>query len=489
MTETHPPAGLAGRTPSGPAPNKGLLIGTGALLVVLTNAVIFILPPLLPVIQAQYGLATVAGTTWLYTALTLGGGAGFLLLPRLADLYGDRNASVAAAAFLTVGALIPAVGDSYPTLLAGCILMGFGGAAQLLPLGFLRRNLGEDGIRVGVAVLVIATGVGIVVGMIGGGFIVENLSLRSFFLILAAVCVVTTVASYATIPCAPPAERTGRIGVLGTAWMIAWVATVLLTLTQGLVWGSAALIPLVIGIVGGIAWVRVERRSSSAVFDVAMMKAPLVTASCLCIALFAALNSAFMLLLSTYAQTSPAALRPADAYGLGLSALETGLLMAPFAAAFLIRGAVLDRALFNGRGVPVFVIGALVSAAGLAWLAVAHDQQWHYLVGAAVMGLGCRIGYAAGFTLVQMAVPEEKAGMAAGAAGTFMAVGFAFGTALVSGDLSASLVPVPGTGLEVAAKGLYGIGYWLSGALALLVVVTVLISRARSGRRAAAATS
>ncbi|WP_407555438.1 MFS transporter [Streptomyces sp. Pv4-95] len=489
MTEIHQPAGLAGEAPSRPAPNKGVLIGVGALLVVLTNAVIFILPPLLPVIQAQYGLATVAETTWLYTALTLGGGAGFILLPRLADLYGDRNASVAASAFLAVGALIPALGDSYPTLLVGCILMGFGGAAQLLPLGFLRRNLGEGGITVGVAVLVIATGVGIVVGMIGGGFIVENLSLRSFFIILAAVCAAATVASYATIPHAPPAERAGRIGVLGTVWMIAWVAAILLTLTQGLVWGSAALIPLVVGIVGGIAWMRVQRGSSSAVFDVAMMKAPLVTASCLCIALFAAVNSAFLLLLSTYAQISPAALRPADAYGLGLSALETGLLMGPFAVAFLVRGAVLDRALLNGRGVRVFVIGALISAAGLAWLAVAHDQQWHYLVGAAVMGLGCRIGYAASFTLVQMAVPEEKAGMAAGAAGTFMAVGFAFGTALVSGDLSASLVPVPGTGLEVAAKGLYGIGYWLSGALALLVVVTVLVSRARSGRRARGAAS
>ncbi|MGC0334574.1 MFS family permease [Streptomyces sp. SAI-170] len=489
MTEIHQPAGLAGQTPSRPPANRRVLIGTGALLVTLTNAVIFVLPPLLPIIQAQYALATVAETTWLYTALTLGGGAGFILLPRLADVHGDRNASVAASAFLTLGALIPAVGDSYPTLLAGCTLMGFGGAAQLLPLGFLRRNLGESGITVGVAVQVIATGAGIVVGMIGGGVIVETLSLRGFFIILTAVCAATTVASYATIPHAPPAERAGRIGVLGTVWMIAWVATILLTLTQGLVWGSAALVPLGIGIVGGIAWVRVERTSSSAVFDVALMKAPLVTASCLSIMLFAAVNSAFLLLLSTYAQIVPDALRPADAYGLGLDALETGLLMAPFAAAFLVRGAVLDRLLFNGRGVPVFVTGALISAAGLAWLAVAHDQRWQYLVGAAVMGLGCRIGYAAGFTLVQMAVPEEKAGMAAGVAGTFMAVGFAFGTALISGDLSASLVPVPGTGLEVAAKGLYSIGYWLSGVLALLVVMTVLISRARSGRRPQAAAS
>lgn len=415
-------------------------------------------------------------------------GAGFILLPRLADLYGDRNAAVAASTFLAVGALVPAAGDSYSTLLVGCILMGFGGAAQL-PLGFLRRNLGADGITVGVAVLVVATGVGIVVGMIGGGLIVESLSLRGFFIILTIVCAVTAIACHAVIPHTPPAERSGRIAVLGTVWMIAWVAAILLTLTQGLVWGIAALIPLMAGIVGGIAWVRVERRSTSAVFDVALMKAPLVTASCVCIALFAAVNSAFLLLLSTYAQITPENLRPADAYGLGLSALQTGWLMAPFAAAFLIRGTVLERALFNGRGATVFVIGALISASGLTWLAVAHDQQWHYLAGAAVMGLGIRIGYAAGFTMVQMAVPEEKAGMAAGIAGTSMAVGFAFGTALVSADLGASLVPVVGTGLDVAAKGLYGIGYWLSGLLALLVVVTVLVSRARSGRRVCAAAS
>jgi hypothetical protein len=339
---------------------------------------------------------------------------------------------------------------------------------------------------VGVAVLVIATGIGIVVGMIGGGAIVQSLSLQSFFVILTAVCAVSTVASYLMIPHAPPAERSGRIGVVGTVWMIAWVAAILLTLTQGLVWGNAALIPLVLGVVGGIAWVRVERRSSSAVFDVALMKAPLVTASCICIALFAAVNSAFLLLLSTYAQVIPEALRPTDSYGLGLSALQTGWLMVPFAVTFLVGGAAVDRPVTNGRGVQVFIIGALISAAGLAWLAVAHDQQWHYLVGAAVMGLGCSMGYAAGFTVVQLAVPEEKAGMAAGVAGTFMAVGFAFGTAVISADLSATVVPVPGTALEVAAQNLYGVGYWVSAALALLVVALVLVSRARSGRRRAA---
>ncbi|HWJ11109.1 MAG TPA: hypothetical protein VNS46_17145, partial [Nocardioides sp.] len=65
MTQIHETAGRRSATTSPRAPRRGTLVGIGALLVVLTNAVIFILPPLLPVIQAQYGLATVAETTWL----------------------------------------------------------------------------------------------------------------------------------------------------------------------------------------------------------------------------------------------------------------------------------------------------------------------------------------------------------------------------------------------------------------------------------------
>ncbi|WP_063012795.1 MFS transporter [Nocardia kruczakiae] len=485
MTEINETTGPGRNSTAGATPPRGVLIGVGALLVTLTNAIIFVLPPLLPIIQAQYGLATVSETTWIYTVLTLGGGAGFILLPRLADVFGDRNATVFAAGCLTLGALVPALGDSYPALLIGAALMGIGGAAQLLPLGFLRRNLADNGVATAVKVLVVATGIGIVVGMIGGGLIVEDLSLRSFFCILTAAFAVTTVVSFVVIPHSPPAEPSGRIGALGTVWMIAWVAALLLALTQGLVWGAGALIPLAAGVVGGALWVRVERRSSAAVFDVAMLKAPFVAAASVSITLFAAVNAAFLLLLSTYSQVDPDSLAPSDAYGLGLSALHTGLLMVPFAVLFRVGGRVAEGPIAKGHAARVFVVGALICVAGLAWLALAHDRPWQYLVGAGVIGLGCSMGYAAGFTVVQIAVPEEKAGMAAGVAGTSMAVGFAFGTALITGVLSASVVHVLGTDVGVARESLYGTSYWISAAFAALVPVTVLISRARARRRAA----
>src|SRR5437870_4368268 len=100
MTNTNPTSSLAPSLRSPSVASKPALIGVGGLLVMLTNAIVFLLPPLLPIIEAQYGLTTVAQSTWLYTALTLGGGASFILLPRIADVHGDRNASVIASVFL-----------------------------------------------------------------------------------------------------------------------------------------------------------------------------------------------------------------------------------------------------------------------------------------------------------------------------------------------------------------------------------------------------
>lgn len=482
MANPIPATEVVGTIAHRPA-NKPALIGIGALLVALTNAVVFVLPPLLPIVQAQYGLTTVAETTWLYTALTLGGGAGFILLPRIADLQGDRNASVIASALLTAGALVATLGGSYPALVIGCAIMGVGGSAQLLPLGFLRRHLGEDGLTIGVAVLVVATGLGIVAGMIGGGLAVENLSLHAFFTILTVAAAVSTLLSLVAIPHAPPAEPSGRIGVLGSVWLIAWVGAILLSLTQGLVWGGGALVPLVLGVVGGIAWVRVERRSGNAVFDATVLRSDFVVAASLCIGLFAAVNAAFLLLTSTYVQIVPADLPAHDAYGLALSAVRTGVLMLPFAATFLIGSVLADGPVSRGKGGEALIVGSLVCVAGLAWMALAHDQQWHYLVGAGIIGLGCAIGYAAGFTLVQMAAPEAKAGMASGMAGTCMAIGFAFGTAVVAGVLSADVLTIPGTTTEVATEGLYAPGYWITAVLAAMIPVTVVVSRRRARRR------
>jgi hypothetical protein len=77
--------------------------------------------------------------------------------------------------------------------------------------------------------------------------------------------------------------------------------------------------------------------------------------------------------------------------------------------------------------------------------------------------------------------------MASGIAGMFMAIGFAFGTAVVASVLSVSVIVIPGTTIEVATAHLYAPAYWTAAVLAALIPVTVLTARARTKRRAGAA--
>ncbi|WP_263247314.1 MFS transporter [Saccharopolyspora rosea] len=450
------------------APSRGALMAVAALLATVTNAVTFMFPPLVPLMQAQFGL-DVSASAWIFTAMTLGGGAGFVLLPRLADVLSDRTTALLSGAVLTVGALAPAIGNSYLTLLIGSALLGFGSSAQLLPLGFLRRHLPGDAVSTAVSVLIMATGSGTVAGMVGGGLTVKFLSLQSFFFILAAAMVATTVALVVVLPPSKP-ESSGKIGVPGTVWMLAWLTLILLALTQGLLWGTAALVLLLAGIAGGVAWVLVERRSSAAVFDVKVLKKPFVKPACFAAGMFGAVDAGFLLLVAYYTQT-----RTSAGYGLGVDALGTGLLMLPFALMMFIGGKAAEKAVAKGRKGSVLVVGATICAVGLAWLAVAHQDQWQYLVGAALVGAGSRVGYSGSFAVPQMVVPEHKAGMAAGMVGTLMAIGIAFGAALVTALLTVATVP----GTSVPEAYLYAVGYVITLGFSLLVLLVTLVSRLR----------
>lgn len=156
----------------------------------------------------------------------------------------------------------------------------------------------------------------------------------------------------------------------------------------------------------------------------------------------------------------------------------------PFGVAFLVGSLIADGPVNRGRRASVFAIGAVLCAAGSGWLALAHEERWQFLVGAAVLRLGCSIGYAAGFTIIQLAVAEEKAGMAAGIAGTATAIGAAIGAAVVTRILSASTVLIPGTEIGVPDKAQHGTSFWAMDGASALVIVVVLIARAYDPRQA-----
>ncbi|MEU3844052.1 MFS transporter [Streptomyces sp. NPDC028635] len=453
------------QAPARTAANKRALIAVAALVVTVTNAVAFMVPPLLPLITSSYAHNSVSAATWIFSALTLGGGAGFVLIPRLTDMLSERAMALLAGGLLAGGALIAAIVDNYIALVIGSALLGFGSAAQLLPLSFLRRHLPGNGVSTAVMVIVMATGSGVVLGMVGGGISVRiwplpahlnadgslpSLSIAPFYYILAALFVITTVAMLAVVPNSPPQSK-GRLGVVNTVWLIGWVALILLPLSappESTIGKNSAVI-LLVGVAGAIAWVFAERRSTKPVFDIGVLRTPYVTTACLSAGLFGCTDAAFLVLANYYAQTPNGLPVSTDGgltgwstkfaeYGLSYDPLTTSLIMLPFALTMFISGKYSERLIARGRPGAILIGGAAICAAGLLFLAVAHDRPWEYVVASGVIGLGSRAGYSSAFAIPQFVVPEEKAGMAAGMPGTVMAIGIAIGAAVVTIVLNAS---------------------------------------------------
>ncbi|MFF8380518.1 MFS transporter [Streptomyces sp. NPDC015661] len=448
---------------------RGPLISVSALLCTVTIAVNFMLGPLLPLMQSHFAVG-VSAATWVLTAMLLGSGAGFVLIPRLQDIVDDRTMLLWSGVILTAGALIPAIGDTYPALIVGSALLGFGSAAQMLPVGFLRRHLSGASVATAVSVLIISTGTGVVAGMVGGGLAVKYLSLSTFFYVLAAAFAVTTAALLAVVPRSRPASS-ARIGVWGTVWMIAWVTLVLLAMAQISVWGNVCYLLLAVGVVAGVAWVPAQRRSTAPVFDLAMLKRPYATTACVASCLFGAVDAAFVLLVTYYTQT------PVEVgYGLGTDALGTSLLMLPFALTMFISGKAAERMVQQGRPGVILAAGAALCGLGLVWLAFAHDHSWQYLVGSAVVGLGSRAGYSGSFAIPQLVVDEDQAGMAAGIPATVMMIGAAFGAAITTIVLSLAFIPeIPG----VPEPHLYTWGYLVAAVFPVGILAATSVSSAR----------
>lgn len=448
------------------APNRVALIGIAAVLATVTNAVAFMLPPLLPLITTSYAHNSVTAATWVFTALTLGGGAGFVLIPRMTDVLSDRTISLLSGGFLAGGALIAAVGDNYAALVIGSALMGFGSAAQLVPLSFLRRHLSDNAVSTAVTVLIMATGTGVVLGMVGGGASLKvwpmanhltanggipHQSIAPFFYVLAALFVLTTIGLLLIVPNSPP-QFAGRIGVFGTLWLIGWVAIILLGFSapSSSALGKNADVVLLVGLGLAVGWVLAERRSKTPVFDLSLLRKPYVTTACLSAGMFGCVDAAFLVLVNYYLQNPnvPGLVSqdggktgwPADVarYGLNYDPLKTSLVLLPFAITMFISGKVSERIVARGRPGVVLVVGAVICAMGLLFLGLAHDQAWEYVVGSGIVGLGSRAGYSGAFAVPQFAVPEDRAGMAAGMPGTVMAIGFAVGAAVITALQNAS---------------------------------------------------
>ncbi|MDW5326055.1 MFS transporter [Plantactinospora sp. KLBMP9567] len=413
-------------------PRRWAILGVlvvSLLVIVLDNTVLNV--ALRTLADPVHGLGASQGQLeWSINSYTLVFAGLLFTFGVLGDRYGRKWFLLVGLAVFGLASLLSAYAQSPGQLIGARALMGFGAAAVMPVTLSIISNVfdpRERGRAIGVWAG--AIGLGVAIGPVLGGLLLENYWWGSVFLINVPVVLIGLVAVAMLVPDSRD-PKPGKIDVIGVLLSVIGLVALSYGIIDGGEHGFGR--PLIwVSIIGGLAvlvgFVAWERRIEFPSLDVRLFRVPRFAAPVAVIGLvfFAAMGvmffSAFYLQLVR-----------------GYSPLETGLLMLPFAAAQLVfapRSATMVKR-YGGKAVAVTGL-ALTSAALVAFaFATATTPIWVIGLIFFVQGVGMANIMPPATESIMSALPREKAGVGSAVSNTVRQVAGALGVAVLGSVLS-----------------------------------------------------
>jgi MFS family permease len=434
------------------------VLATAALAFALLQSLIL---PAIP--QLEHTLHTSEiGASWLLTAYLLSSAISTPILGRVGDMVGKEKVMVAVLVALSIGSLISALATTLPVMLVGRVIQGAAGAVFPLAFGIIRDEFPAVRVAGAIGVMSAILGAGAGVGIVLAGPILVYLNYHWLFWIPMIMSVAATIATFAFVP-ESPVRSPGSINWLGAVLMSGWLVTGLVAISYAPIWGWGSTSVVALGVATVlliVAWVVSETRSASPLVDMKMMRIRAVWATNLAALLFGFGVFAMFIVLPQFTQT------PAHVgYGFGASVTQSGLYLAPFAAAMVIVAPLTGRLTVLVGSKAVLVAGSLFAASSYLVLIVAHSQEWTIYVATGLLGIGIVMGFASTANLIIEAVPAEQTGVATGMNTNVRNIGAALGSGIATSLVISGILPdgfpkehgyvlafaVSGAGLVVAA--------------------------------------
>jgi EmrB/QacA subfamily drug resistance transporter len=482
------------------------------LVVVLDNTVLNV--AMRTIADPVHGLgASQSQLEWAINSYTLVFAGLLFTAGVIGDRIGRRLILLAGLVLFALASLASAYSHSPDQLILARALMGIGGAAIMPSTLSIISNVfdpRERGRAIGIWAA--AVGLGVAIGPVVGGALLEHFWWGSVFLINVPILVAGVIAAVLIVP-ESRNPQPGRVDLVGVALSIVG----LIALVYGIIDGGdhgfdrlQALGSIAVGlaVLAGFVWY--EGRTDHPSLDVRLFRDARFSSAVASIGLvfFAAMGMMFFL--AFYLQLVR-----------GYSPLESGLLMTPFAVAQLIfapRSAGMVRR-YGPKAVCAVGLGLVtVGLVGFA-LVAAGTPIWVLLVLTFVQGAGMANVMPPVTESIMASLPREKAGVGSAISNTVRQVGGALGVAVLGSVLSAvyrgqiggslgGLLPASAQATaEESISGAYGVAgkagpaagqvlgtandafitamHWASGAAALMALLSIGVVLAWLPRRPA----
>src|SRR6478735_2790261 len=410
-----------------------LVLCISLIVITLDNTILNVALPTLSRVTSQGGLgATASQLQWTVDAYTLVFAGLLLTAGSLGDRYGRYRFLTIGLAIFGLGSLLSAFASSANALIATRALMGVGGAfimpSTLSIITNVFTNPAERGKAIGVWAGVSALGIGI--GPITGGFLLEHFWWGSIFIVNVPIVIAGLVLGYFLVPESKDPSHSA-LDPVGAVLSIAALGSILWAVIEapGHGWGAPEIVAgFVVGgalLVTFLVW---ELRSSHPMLDVHFFANPRFSAASGAIALVFLSLFGTLFLLTQYLQSV-----------LGYSTVEAGAVLLPQAATLMIFAPLSNVWVQRFGSKVVVTTGLLVVTASLALFGVLRaDTGTLVVIGVTVLlGLGMANVLAPCTDSIMGSLPRAKAGVGSAVNDTTRQMGGAVGVA-VFGSLMAS---------------------------------------------------
>ncbi|HYZ13040.1 MAG TPA: DHA2 family efflux MFS transporter permease subunit [Actinomycetota bacterium] len=377
-----------------------------------------------------------AGTSslqWIVDAYTLVFAGLLLAAGGLGDRFGRRGGLLVGllvfGAFSAAGAFASSTGQ----LITARALMGVGAAFIFPSTLALIVNVFTDAREraAAIGIWTAIAGVGVALGPISGGWLLEHFSWGSVFLVNVPIVLVGIVGTLFLVPTSRD-PRAARLDLTGLGLSIAGVTLLVWSLIEAPQNGWVST-ETIVGLVAAAAllasFVWWERRVPAPLLDVRLFRNMRFTAASLAITLGFFALFGFIFLVTQYLQLVK-----------GYSALQAGVRTLPFAFA-MVAAAVTSPKVVQRVGTKLVVATGLVLMAGGFAIAATNDAATSYSVIATamvLMGFGLGSAAAPATESILDSLPKEKAGVGSAVNDTTREVGGTLGVAVL-GSIMASV--------------------------------------------------
>ena len=379
----------------------------------------------LPTLSHEFGV-TPSDSIWVVNAYQLVVTMMLLGFAAIGDVFGYRRVFLAGVSIFATASALCAISTSFEMMVASRVLQGIGGACTmsintaLLRLIFPPNKLGR--VMAANAVIVAVTAAS---GPALGGAILSIGHWSWIFLINIPMGLLALVLGWKLLPQNPPQKEQqkldGRSVIMNAVFFGLLIYTIEGMAHEGI--STLLLLQTAVAIIVGVMYIRRQLQLPMPILPIDLFRIPIFSLSIGCsIACFTAQMLA-LVSLPFFMQHS-----------LGLSVVQTGLLMTPWPLATTLTAPLAGRLIERLHPGILGSVGMGIFALGLCLLAISdhNPEEWGLAWRMAICGIGIGLFQTPNNVTITTSAPINRSGGASGMLGTARVLGQTLGTALVA---------------------------------------------------------